>query len=201
MLSDLLSLLVCKRSMANEYWVKIKLNKWQGPTSGKLFSGNPEVYIAGTSGDVISGMVQGPLKDNQNSNSSNCQVNYQIPLLEARDSLREIFVNALEALHAGLGSIFACSKGNPFLQREQSKVNLISAFSLTYKCFIGISFCTGHFQFGINNVLIRKHCMYTRGNTVGWSHWGTFPKVCNLNCFFGYCLLPFWPHKFVFLLF
>lgn len=98
----------------------------------------PRVYIASTSGDVISGMVQGPLEENHNSKASDCQVNYQIPHLEDRDSSREIFVNALEALHSSFGSISICafSRGNPLLPREQSKVNSISAFSLTYKCFI-----------------------------------------------------------------
>lgn len=98
-------------------------------------------------------------------------------------------MNDLEALH--LGSIFACLRGNPLLRREQYEVNLISAFSLIYWCFIAIAFSTGHFQFRINKVLIKKHCMNTRGNTVGWNHGGAFPKVCNMNCFFGYSLVPF----------
>lgn len=45
LLSDLLCLLICKQCMANECWVKIKLTKWQAPTSGKKISGNPESIL------------------------------------------------------------------------------------------------------------------------------------------------------------
>lgn len=96
---------------------RFRLNSTYG--KGRLLENhvqeNLEVYIAGTSGDAFRGMVQGPLMENHKSKASDCQVRFQIAHLEDSDSSWKILVYVLEALHSGLRSIFACSRGNSLL--------------------------------------------------------------------------------------